>query len=68
MSRRGLKRVRLNERGSDILRVPRRDMVKVLNTLERATGEVAKWKRLFLWTAIGTAWLIGVSWVYVIIK
>jgi len=68
MSRQKLKRVRLNERGADILRVPRRDMVELVEANIRATDQAARWKLRFLYLAAGTALVIGASWVYVIIK
>lgn len=68
MSRRRLKRVRLNERGADVLRVPRRDVMAVVQSNVRATDQARRWKSRFLCLAVGTALVIGSAWVWVIIK
>lgn len=68
MSRQGQKRSRLNERGADVLRVPRRDMVKLVEANIRATDQARRWKFRFVCLAIGTALVIGSSWVWAIVK
>lgn len=68
MSRRRLKPVRLGERGSDILRMPRRDAVAMIQSTVTATDLARRRKIRFIWLAAGTALVIGSSWVWVIVK